>query len=411
MTFLKAFLMLVISSTSVFAASDGSQHFADKRLEKIRRGDIEHRSKALFILDKAFTEHRIDYLAKISTNKFQNSRWFKKFQKYVKSKQINWNYKSERATQRFILNGNKNHVLSVDFDKKKDGKWYVIEAQVIKNGRQENLKGHGFTPGEISLDFWEVVNILSNKTGTHSGLTPFGELNKKFRGYKLDSSRNKSLQLKNIIIHKNNRIETMIFLTLKYYQVGHTEGSKFKSGWLIDDGGEMSTLYPLGKDIYVDFLLSRRNPNLALNKPNRDTAFVNVPWAAERGQSSQQNKVQKENRGKVYNRKSSGSASITGIRCKENIGQRFVNITFQLENAVPIDELIMNHGLVVDDNKLIVAGKNIPYTASCQMLNIQSIGSRNSEMTFKKYAINRYSFHPVRTSSSLFHVRLHYGFR
>lgn len=268
-------LVSLIISINSFAFGNGSQ------IDKIRKGDIAHRSQTLFFLDEAFTKRNTKYLDKISTRKFRRSRWYKTLKKYIKTKRINWNNRNDVGIQQFIINKNPRHILYVKFEKHKDFKWYASDAYVKKNGRRQKLAEYGFTPGEINMNFWQFINISSNyNANNYYGLAPFGKLNKNFiRNNKLTPSSNKTFRMKNIIIHDGRKVVGMIYLTLKYFAAGHREGSTFKSGWLIDDGHSMSMLYPLGKDLYIDYLRGRMSSKIKLNEPNRDTVYVNVPSA------------------------------------------------------------------------------------------------------------------------------------
>jgi hypothetical protein len=268
-------LLSFIISINSFAFGSGND------IDKIRKGDIAHRSQTLFFLDQAFKKRNTNYLDKISTRKFRSSRFFSTLKKYIKTKRINWNHRTDVGTQQFIINNDPYQILYVKFEKHEDFKWYVSDAYVKKNGREQKLAEYGFSPGEINMNFWQFINVYSNYgADNYYGLAPFGKLNKDFiRSHKLTPSSNKTMQMQNIIIHNGRKAESMIYLTLKYFPAGHREGSTFKSGWLIDDGHSMSMLYPLGKDLYIDHLRGRMSSRINLNAPNRDTVYVNVPSA------------------------------------------------------------------------------------------------------------------------------------
>ncbi len=221
----------------------------DLTFEAIKAGSLEHKEKTLSALDMVFKHRRIDVMNRISTLRFQKSHSYKKLKKYINSSyHINLNYRSESATQEFIINNHEKQVLVVDFDlSKKTNMWYISNAYVKKWGKKRPVKGLGFSASK-KTNFGKYFNSII-KQPNYYGLAPNGKLNKNFfRGKKLYLSRKKSLTIKDIIIHDGTNIVDIIFLTLRYYPAGYKEGNTYKSGWLIEGTGSMSNLYKKNGD-------------------------------------------------------------------------------------------------------------------------------------------------------------------
>jgi len=245
--------------------------------EAVKAGTLEHKEKTLSVLDNLFQSRQADYLDKISTSHFQQSKWYKELQKYVESYHLNLNHASETATQEFIINGNDRHVLVVDFDQSKETNlWYIADAYVKKGRQQQVFTRRGFRPNEFERHFSALVQKIQNgQIWPYYSLAPHGKLNSSFfKGKTLSLSREKSIKVKDIIIHDgNNRIIDVIFLTLRYYPAGYREGAIYKSGWLIDGGGPVKALYNPGENLYLDIIT---NQDLDLNAPNEGLIFFNL---------------------------------------------------------------------------------------------------------------------------------------
>jgi hypothetical protein len=217
---------------------------SDLTFEAIKAGSLEHKEKTLSALDMVFKHNRIDVMSRISTSRLQKSNWYKQLQRYISSSnRINLNYRSESATQEFIINDNEKQVLVVDFDLfKKTNMWYISNAYVKKWGKKRSVKGQGFSASK-KTNFGKNFNSIIKKPNYY-GLAPNGKLSKNFfRNKKLSLSREKNLTIKDIIIHNGTKIVDIIFLTLRYYPADYQEGDIYKSGWLIEGGGSMSSLY------------------------------------------------------------------------------------------------------------------------------------------------------------------------
>lgn len=250
-------VVLLFCCLSIAAFTQAS----DLTFEAIKAGSLEHKEKTLSALDMVFKHHRIDVMNKISTSLFQQkSPSYQKLKKYINSSyDINLNYRSESATQEFIINNNEKHVLVVDFDlSKKTNLWYISNAYVKKWGKKRFLTEKGFSDSK-KINFGKKFNSIINKHSNYYGLAPYGKLNKSFfRGKKLSLSREKNLTVKDIIIHDGTEIVDIIFLTLRYYPAGYKEGNTYKSGWLIDGSGSMSNLYKNnGDNLYTKVRFKR----------------------------------------------------------------------------------------------------------------------------------------------------------
>jgi len=247
-------------------------------IEQMKEGDLAHKSDTLSLLERAFVEGQMGYLDQISTYDFKRSSGYKFLQQYIQNdNRINLNHKSETATQEFILNGNKRHILVVDFEKSKNRKWSIVNAYMMRNGRRQELGEKGFSAMEYDRNFPELIQgIERGRLGSYYGLAPYGKLNQQFfQRNKVSTSKNKRLQMKNVIIHRHNKIKEMIFITLQYHSVGYRDNTTFKSGWLLEDAGPMSDLYKPGDNLYIDHLLERTNPRqLRLNEPNLETGTI-----------------------------------------------------------------------------------------------------------------------------------------
>jgi hypothetical protein len=120
-----------------------------------------------------------------------------------------------------------------------------------------------------------LKNIQSRQIWAFYGLAPHGKLNNSFlKGKTLSLSKEKSIKIKDIIIHGPNGIQDVIYLTLTYYPAGYRESQGgYKSGWLLDGGESMKTLYKKGENPYVDIVFRR---TLNLNAPNKGLIFFNL---------------------------------------------------------------------------------------------------------------------------------------
>ncbi len=240
--------------------------------EDIKVSQLKYISETLAALDAAFKKHEPNYLDKISTSRFQRTKWYKTLKSYVGSFSINLNHCSEIATQEFIINRNEKHVLIIDFDKsKKTNKWHITDAHIRKGNKMQPLLEHGgFRPLEYERNFSELLRqIKSGKIWTQCGLGPYGKLNHNFlKGKTLSSSRKKTIKKKNVIIHNYKGIQDIIYLTLTYDPTRYKEGD-YKSGWLLDGGESMRTLYKKGENLYIDILFKR---DFNLNAPNKGLA-------------------------------------------------------------------------------------------------------------------------------------------
>ena len=117
--------------------------------------------------------------------------------------------------------------------------------------------------------------IRRGQIRAYYGLAPHGKLNNGFlKGKTLSLSREKSIKIKDIIIHDgNNRIIDVIFLTLRYYPAGYKESASYKSGWLLDGGDSMRAVYKPGENLYIDIIFKQ---DLNLNVPNEGLIFFNL---------------------------------------------------------------------------------------------------------------------------------------
>ncbi len=230
-------------------------------------GDISYRSDALKLLRLSFDEHQIDYLNKISTSGFMKSKFFLKLKEHALHDHLNLNHLTKIAVQGFEVDSNKN-LLFIEFDSSKQtGMWRIKDAYFANNrpGEDSTIQERGFLPIQIDDDFSGLVRIIENKDiDDFLGLAPYGKLNKSFliENKLFDVSNESSVLIKNMIIHDNKKIVDMVFVKLKYHEIGHKEPSGYKSGWLIVDGGSMSEFY--GDDLYVSFLQNRKS--LAIKK-------------------------------------------------------------------------------------------------------------------------------------------------
>ena len=267
--------------------------------EAIKAGDFEHKEKTLGLLDAIFQNKQVDYLDKISTFRFQKSNWYKTLQRDISSSsyRINFNHSSEIAIQEFLINGKENHVLIVNFEKSKQTNlWYIADAYEKKWNKIKYFREFGFKPLEFITNFSDLVKkIKRGQIEIYYGLAPRGKLNSDFfQSKKLSLSRDKSIKIKDIIIHDGNQIRDIIFLTLKYYPVGHKEGKNYKSGWLLDDGGSMSSIYKAGENLYLDIFF--RKQNLNLNAKNKGLIYFNLKKSNDNQKSirKSENSIYKE---------------------------------------------------------------------------------------------------------------------
>ncbi|MDM8568857.1 hypothetical protein QUF50_04985 [Thiotrichales bacterium HSG1] len=320
---------------------------ANPMVEQMKEGDLAHKANTLSLLELAFVERKMDYLERISTSSFKKSKGYKFLQRYITSgTSINFNYKLETAIQEFIINGNKRHVLVVDFEKSRERKWSVINAHVMKNGIRQELKDKGFSAMEYDRNFPQFISgFETGKIESYYGLAPYGKLNRQFfKKNKVSTSQNKSLQMKNIIIHRHGKIEGMIFIKLKHQSVGYRDNSKFKSGWLLESAGPMSDLYIQNDNLYIKYLLGSVNPaQLKLNEPNIETGYVDF--------SQRKRPAVIDNRG-IFQQKLSHISCAYYLEGKPN----FFRIKFHFTQKPPIsvDELLNNRNSLVSNKKIIL---------------------------------------------------------
>lgn len=323
--------------------------------EAIKAGTLEHKEKTLGALDRVFQNHRPDYLDKISTARFQSSGWYNTLRGYVSSHRLNLNHTSETATQEFIINGNEEHVLVVDFDKsKRTNLWYIADAYVKMGRTTQPLREHGFRPLQFESHFSDLVRkIKTGKIWAYYGLAPHGKLNSHFfKSKKLSLSRNKSLKIKDVIIHDGSKVSDIISLTLRYYPAGYREGASYKSGWLLDDGESMATVYQPGENLYFD-LMFRRNL-LNLNAPNEGLIFFNLAQLDRKKPDSGASSLHTPSR-----MTDSGGTTdqITGMHCgRTTICSGCFRIIFK-GSYPPIEDILHNKNTVKQDKKTGVIRK------------------------------------------------------
>ena len=246
--------------------------------QDVKTSMFEHKEKTLAALDAIFKNRNVAYLDKISTSRFQRTRWYKTLKNYAGSFKLNLNHTSETATQEFLINGSERHTLVIDFDLLKEpNRWYIVDAREKKGNREYPLSERGFRPNEYELNFSELLsNIRSGQIWAFYGLAPHGKLNSSFlKGKTLSLSREKSIKIKDIIIHgPPNGIQYVIYLTLTYYPAGYRESQGgYKSGWLLDGGESMKTLYKKGENLHIDIMFQR---DLYLDAPNEGLTFFNL---------------------------------------------------------------------------------------------------------------------------------------
>jgi len=106
------------------------------------------------------------------------------------------------------------------------------------------------------------------------GLAPHGKLNRRsLQGKTLSLSTERSITIKDIIIHDGSQVRDVIFLKLKYYLPGNRENGTYQSGWLLAGGGSMSNFYKPGENLFADIVFKR---NLNLNQKNEGLIYFNL---------------------------------------------------------------------------------------------------------------------------------------
>lgn len=315
--------------------------------EAIKAGMLEHKEKTLAALNRIFKDRQVGYLDKISTSRFQSSEWYNTLQKYVSSSyRINLNHISEAATQEFIINGNERDVLVVDFEKSKETNlWYITDAYIKRNGKTQQLRKDGFRPLEFERHFSELVKKIKSGKIWY-GLAPHGKLSSRFlKGKKLSLSRNRSVKVKNVIIHDGKQVIEVIFLTLEYYPAGYKEGT-YKSGWLLASGGSMLTLYKPGENIYADIWAKR---DLKLNAPNEGLVFFNLGELKRNGGEARPDKQEPS---AVAVDSSATASKITGISCdRPAVCDGCFRIVFEGSSSLE-SILMMNQSDIKQERKL-----------------------------------------------------------
>jgi hypothetical protein len=373
------FIWLILSQLAI------SQ--TDNSFDEVRALQRENfsQSETLSILELVFKNGHVEYLSSISTSKFMNSQWYLELQKYVaQKKHINFNYRTEMATQAFIINNNEKHLLFADFEKSKvDYKWYVAGAYITKNGREKSIEGYGFTPNDISVNFAKLSKELTTGDGTNLYRQIKNKLPKK---YDISPSSEKTVKMSDIIIYNSSsKIEEKIFLTLKYYPAGKPDGYSNKTGWLIDKGGSQ---------------------HFVLDEPNKDTAYINIP--ALNNKNIEPNPLPPVVTPKSMNRQSSGN--LVKIQCNnDDVGKHLkVTLSWQTGASVPIHSIIMNPDSFLTDRKVVLIGKhdNLKMDLGCtKWLNLSPIISENRELVFNNLTPFNYKF--SRSASYLF-IYLYY---
>jgi len=363
LAFLLFMWLILTAPISMLAVADDDF----REIRPIQKGHLSQ-SETLSILDKVFATSRVEYLSKISTSKFMQSRWYSVFKRYIsQGRRINLNYRTEVATQAYVINDDDNHLLFVDFERSRvDNKWYVAGAYIMKHGRKKSVEGYGFTPNDININFSGFAKELTGGTGLYKQIKRI--LPPK---YKISPAWEKTLRMNDVIIYDSYGKEERIFLTLRYYPSGQPEDSSYKSGWLIDEGGTQ---------------------HFVLNEPNKDTAYINIPALSGRENIPQQATVNQQALG-----------SLAKIQCN-NVAGEYIKVTlswqgkkwFSTGASVPINSIIRNPKSLVKDRKIILIGEhnNLTMATKCdEWLNLSSSVGENRELTFKlspfNYRINR----------------------
>jgi hypothetical protein len=343
----------------------------------IQKGNMSQ-SDTLYYLDRAFTEGRLDYLEGISTSNFKASEGYRLFANYIsQQKRINLNYRSEMATQTFIINNDERHLLFVDFEKSRvDNKWYVAGAYIMKNGQEISVEGYGFTPNDINLNFGQLARELTSGKGT--GL--YRKIRSKLpRKYQISPSWEKTLRMDDVIIYDNYQRQEKVSLTLRYYPPSQPEDGNFKSGWLIDQGEAQ---------------------HFVLNEPNRDTASANLPEVLGRTTPRTSIATRQSSRG--------GEDQLSAIQCFNFPQQRYLKIRFEWQNGNSVRDhsIIRNIDTYAQDKKIALIGnhQNIEVSGECsRWLNVQPSASGTVIILKEQYSSGR-----IRRSKSYLYINLSY---
>jgi len=330
--------------------------------------DWEDINKTMVAFEQLFKTDNDTYLKNLSSYTFKKeTKKFNKLKKYIKNYFINLSEVREVCSKYFpIVKGDYDgYTLIIDFSRQfvnnTERYWFIEDAYLQKNDSQNNyyFEMRGFSANAIEYYFSDILKeIMNNNMSYYSGLVKYGKLNPSFfTNNKIVLNENTTINISNIIIYSNQKVEDIIFIKLSYIK----NGDRDIRGWIISDFGSMYekicseqegfALFATQNTSWNDFLQHKSKTfNFKKNSPYMYTNIAQL----ENKDNTLNNKTQLENTGNTLNNKET-SNNYKVINENETLSESSIQLTKIFVSSISWDS---NHLYLKIDLKNFNYDKN-----------------------------------------------------